>query len=1511
MARGPVAAVATRLQGLPDEFVPPDADVSSEVVVESRPLVRGQPGLTAPLDLTDDIQPSQAAVLAVRHESGALTFHLPESATRGAHGPSRLRFVVPLRPSAPDTATRGVMGKVVKAIVVKVAKLAGDKLVSLLLPKLVEEFEKRLWRHRGLNEGWVRVTKDALASGDLERGKPVSPQRSLLFIHGTFSSAAAAFGPLAATGFFEHAKFTYEDRVFAFNHFSLCRTPEENARMLLEGLPQGPTLFDVVTHGRGGLVLRTLVESTGKGRLGGLEKRFKFGRAVLVASPNEGTPLATPDRWDRTLGWLANVIEMLPDNPFTTGAAFVANGLVWLANHASGDIPGLHAMDAQGDPIARIQSPPGPPQEAYSALVANYHPRDGKLRRLMDAGMDQFFTEANDLVVPSAGGWLVDRTGRTFIPSSRIGCFGPGGNLPGDSVTHVDFFKRAETVDFLVNALEGRRQSLHGVDPRKPLPDRRVARGREAVSEEGTPQPAAAGARRDRGEAAHGAPRAKPAEAVQRPLEVQVMNGDLSLEADPLLLGHYASVRLTGTERVMDGLVGGAMSRSLRAGLYPLAVGTHQMFINDHTDPERGTLIPRPAAVIVIGLGEEGDLKHLDLVKSVRLAVINWARSVAEPKPNLKKVQFFELSSTLMGSGGLGVSAGQAARLIVGGIVEANKWLAEDNRNRSLAKPWPLCRRIRLIELYLDRATEAWRALRQQEEVTAGGFTVEDSVLEGRGGLVRPPDSSYRGAPNDLLKVSTSQERDGETQIEYSLDTRRARGEIRGQHAQSRLVRQLVESASAGTSNDKRIGHTLFNLLIPVELEADLARADALLVDLDPMVADIPWELLDVNDGERVEDSAREPWALRVKLLRKLRLERFREHVVDADVADKVLVIGDPMCTPPYQPLDAAREEALKVHELLKAEVEGVRLLAEGPGSQQPDAHEVMNSLFDDKWRIVHIAGHGAVAMEGESNGGVVLSNGTFLGAAEIQAMRVVPELVFINCCHLARSGPPLPPFDRAKFASSVARALIDIGVRCVIAAGWAVEDDGAKMFAEAFYGALLDGDTFVEAVTRARRATYEANRQSNTWAAYQCYGDPNWSFLKRTDTDGAAAGVDPATLASPRGLRRELERIAITTGSDGADVSANLDALRRLEERFGPKWGDRGDVAHAFGKAWFENGAVAEADRWLEKAVIAADASSSIRAAEQLANARSRKAWESVEKAQRRMEEAEQLRRSSREERDARARARALRDADRQVRTAQKELRKAILEADGLTKSALDGLARLGDLTKSALNGRARLGLNTPTMEHENLVGSTHKRRALVALAAGRPGQARRELRAMKRAYEKALEIGRDSGEANLHYSALNILAADVAMGAGGRRNGRGVRRRSRPGGVDREVMRTVRSSLARHSGEEADFFSVVSGIEADQYVALDSRALHTRLASLTKRYKDLHRRAKSPRKWASVYDNANLVLGLYVKSRRRGGRAGTSRRSARGVAAARAERQAAEQLLAMIRGFSRGESE
>ena len=121
---------------------------------------------------------------------------------------------------------------------------------------------------------------------------------------------------------------------------------------------------------------------------------------------------ATPQRWSDTVGWMANLLELFPDNPFTTGAEFVANGLVWLARHASGDIPGS-ARDGRrrATRSPELQSPPGPPADAYSALVANYNPSATVLLRMLDTGVDQFFGSANDLVVPSEGGWRIDQPG--------------------------------------------------------------------------------------------------------------------------------------------------------------------------------------------------------------------------------------------------------------------------------------------------------------------------------------------------------------------------------------------------------------------------------------------------------------------------------------------------------------------------------------------------------------------------------------------------------------------------------------------------------------------------------------------------------------------------------------------------------------------------------------------------------------------------------------------------------------------------------------------------------------------------------------------------------------------------------------------------------------------------------------------------------------------------------------------------------------------------------------------
>ena len=376
-----------------------------------------------------------------------------------------------------------------------------------------------------------------------------------------------------------------------------------------------------------------------------------------------------------------------------------------------------------------------------------------------------------------------------------------------------------------------------------------------------------------------------------------------------------------------------------------------------------------------------------------------------------------------------------------------------------------------------------------------------------------------------------------------------------------------MAKASNDAGANRMIGRTLFDLLVPAEIEPFLGGSAEMVIEVDSGTAGIPWELLDTREDLSVGQAG--PWAMRSKLVRKMQAGEFRTQVADAGADDGVLVIGEPLADPPYPRLEGARREALAVARQLAANgIAAGRLRAL---TDQPDAQAVINALYERPWRIVHVAGHGAPG----AAGGVVLSGqDTYLGAAEVRAMRTTPELVFLNCCHLAARDPAqvARTYDRAAFAANIAEELIRCGVRCVIAAGWAVEDDAAEAFADAFYAELLRGARFMDAVAHAREAAWNVNPLGNTWAAYQCYGDPDWAWRREgADAQQPAAPIAPefAGIASPVTLALALENLAVESEFRGAKPQVQFDKLRYLESQFEPVWGGMGAVAEAFGLAW------------------------------------------------------------------------------------------------------------------------------------------------------------------------------------------------------------------------------------------------------------------------------------------------------------------------------------------------------
>ena len=769
--------------------------------------------------------------------------------------------------------------------------------------------------------------------------------------------------------------------------------------------------------------------------------------------------------------------------------------------------------------------------------------------------------------------------------------------------------------------------------------------------------------------------------------------------------------------------------------------------------------------------------------------------------------------------------------MVAKGVQEANERLDDEEDT----KRWPRVEHLTLIELYLDRAIEAWRALTLQAASSPASYVVTGAVQTGSGGLRRLLDAAYRGAPYDFISVTSGEAGPGESRITYALDTTRARTEINGHSTQSRLIQNLVLNASNAENADPLIGKTLFKLLVPPEIEAFLGGTTEMQIELDRGTAGIPWELLDT---EIPGNSDSRPWAIRTKLLRKLRTASYRSHVVDASAESGVLIIGEPQCDAKrYPDLPAARREAAAVAATFAnrpiAEAgftSTVRTLirpdsVDTPG---PDARTILNAVMSRDWRIVHISGHGeppeligpipkTAADPPQTHGaprGVVLSDDLFLGPHELKSMRVVPELVFVNCCFLAQRGMGqlldpgewrYQPYNRAQFASTVADALIDIGVRCVIAAGWAVEDGPASVFAETFYEALVAGSRFLDAVAVAREAAQKMG--GNTWAAYQCYGDPEWTFRPATgdaQRPGKAYGDEFAAIASAESLMLALHTIGVNSEFNRAGEAEQVDRLRYLETRFRATWGALGNVAAAFGRAWSALGKRAPAIEWLQQARAAQDGTTPLHALEELANLQVRDAWETVERAA-----------------PGRARKAALAAA-----------RKRIAEA----RTLLDTLLALGS-----------------TVERENLYGSAFKRLAMIEAEAGDAAAERNAIEGMKRHYGKAEDIAKETKAAELYYPAMNRMAAELAL----------LDRRRR--GVTRglENLPAVRESL---SAAPPGFWSIVGQTELSMYEALSAGTLRTNLPALTEQFQAHHDRVpRALKSWASVYDNATFVLQKY----------------------------------------------
>jgi len=800
-------------------------------------------------------------------------------------------------------------------------------------------------------------------------------------------------------------------------------------------------------------------------------------------------------------------------------------------------------------------------------------------------------------------------------------------------------------------------------------------------------------------------------------LEVGVAHGDLRYRKLPVAVGHYENDTIVNAEWALDRVLDGGLTKRFRMGIYPGPVGTVDVILRQSKRAVTGAM--------VIGLGPVGEVTFNKVRDGVARAAMRLALEQTDERP----VAFGAL---LMGTfgGRSSLTIEQSVRAIVSGTLRANRALLaahndalkewEESKRKGAEPKLRQVQRLELIELYEDCANQAaaaldrvvellpneepgaqlmmspryvvplegGRYLRPSSEYDAGWWRrVQVTRAEHQG--VRPLDgeqllklfdkarqSGDRAVLErfvvDLLQSNLAPENPRSARLQFLALTDRARAEERNLGVQTALVDALVQNLVGQFDTDNEFAKALFELLLPPDFKPDAGSA-SLLVVLDRGAARYPWEMLTPTRGDG------KPLALDKGLIRQFKTSEGRPKQTGSNNRN-ALVIGDPKND--LFPLPGAAREAQQVAFTLRANGYTVTEV-----TKQAEAKDVVKALFARDYRLMHIAAHGQFDAEDPINSGVLLSGGAKITPAEIKSLSTVPDFVFLNCCHLG--GIEDKPERRAHFhelAASVSEELIRAGVHAVIAAGWAVNDAAAATFANEFYAKMLSGVAFGDAVLSARQAAHREHGQTNTWGAYQCYGNPDFTL---NGTSYGRPGGEPRFYSRSQVvqyLNTMASRIKQTQRPEEIKKE-----LRKIESELPGDWKD-GEVLAQIAYRWADLKEREEAEALLDRALACEDGAS-FKAVEQLANQR--------------------------------------------VRRGEEEKKPELIDA---------ALARLEPLS----------GLY-PSSERASLVGSAHKRSAMLWAARADRKKMEKALEKATEAYHNAWELAKVNALKNPYYPALN----------------------------------------------------------------------------------------------------------------------------------------------------------
>jgi len=772
----------------------------------------------------------------------------------------------------------------------------------------------------------------------------------------------------------------------------------------------------------------------------------------------------------------------------------------------------------------------------------------------------------------------------------------------------------------------------------------------------------------------------------RKAVQIQLTHGSLACAVAPLIIGAYDNDPVKGSASFLDRLLGGSLGRAQRLGRYPGRVGEAMVFLA----PSPAT---QPAGAVVVGLGPVGSLQPGVLTRALTQGLLEYARvwSTTHPPGKTGEMAGLDLSALLVGTGYGGVPVAVGVRCLAEALVRAGEALRQAQV--------PVCfQSLQLFEEEESRAISAGLALR---ELAGDGKFLGAIRFDGQ---IRSGQGSYRGrleeqSVDGWQRVHVVEVPQGG--LRFTLVTERARNEVNDEPDQRQAVDGLIRTATGDTSDQPGLSRALFELLVPNGFKEALPDLRGLILGVDPVAAVYPWELMR-DEADRFET----PLVTRIGLVRQLASTHGRPRV--PTVRDlSALVVGD--TDSGFAALPGAQREGMAVATALRNNGYRVNYL------ERPDGQTVMVNLFDEHYRVIHLAAHGNVSETGGQTG-MVLGPDTYLTTAQISKLRWVPELVFINCCHLGNMQADARP-RWGELAANLATEFIEMGCRAVIAAGWAVDDAAAEVFSATFYREMLAGRRFGDAVRQARLDAYRRHPATNTWGAYQAYGDERYRLIGAADDDWKVPDyIHPGQAAG------ELERLfARAASASEEERGIYRGRLEQIEAQAVARFPRSAEVSGWLGKVWAALGDKGKAIAGY-RAALGAEGSVSLDLLEQLGNLEVRHG----------------------EALCAGARAAGVAEPDAKARQAEGEA----LMAMGCER--LEGVLALGR-----------------TVERECLVASSVKRRAVALRLSGKALDA--ELQRVRTLYAGASELSVARDGDRDYYSTLNALDLEVLLAARG----------------------------------------------------------------------------------------------------------------------------------------------